>query len=330
MAHLVGNEKTISLLLMLALAVTFVASPIYGAQGEKIGVLVIAHGSEEEEWCNAIQQAVDNVELPYTVELGYLEFVLEQDIHVAVKRLERQDIDKIIVVPLFISSFSSHIEEIKYVLGLRETLPKPGRLPPNLTEGRGPPEGSAEGEEPIAVESESRFVLTPALDDHPLVAAILADRLAAISKNPDEEILILVGHGTNKERDLKRWRESFASLARQVKARLDLKDARYGFVGWGTPPVRQVVERAQARGQVIVVPVMMAEGYFTRVAIPQTLEGLTYRYTGQPLTPHPNISRLIELRVEEAISSAPATRELAWAVLIAGLIAALFVFRLFS
>ncbi|HIC95144.1 TPA: hypothetical protein EYP12_00780, partial [Candidatus Bipolaricaulota bacterium] len=108
------------------------------------------------------------------------------------------------------------------------------------------------------------------------------------------------------------------------------KDARYGFVGWGTPPVRQVVERAQARGQVIVVPVMMAEGYFTRVAIPQTLEGLTYRYTGQPLTPHPNISRLIELRVEEAISSAPATRELAWAVLIAGLIAALFVFRLFS
>ena len=48
-------------------------------------------------------------------------------IHEAVEKLEKLDeqgVTKIVAVPLFISSVSGHIEEIEYVLGLREELPE--------------------------------------------------------------------------------------------------------------------------------------------------------------------------------------------------------------
>lgn len=35
----------------------------------------------------------------------------------------------------------------------------------------------------------------------------------------------------------------------------------------------------------------MSEGYFTKVVIPQRLEGLDYAYSGQTLLPHPLLPR---------------------------------------
>jgi hypothetical protein len=88
----------------------------------RIGILVVAHGSPSDSWCAPVRSVVANVSSPYLVELGFLEFVPNETINIAVDKLDEAGVTKIIAVPLFISSHSGHIGEIEYVLGLREDL----------------------------------------------------------------------------------------------------------------------------------------------------------------------------------------------------------------
>ncbi len=87
------------------------------------GIIVVAHGSPRETWCAPVRAAASNVDLPYPVELGFLEFVPGETINAAVDRLDNHGVEEIIAVPLFVSSHSDHIAEIEYVLGLRDSLP---------------------------------------------------------------------------------------------------------------------------------------------------------------------------------------------------------------
>ena len=89
---------------------------------EQIGILVMAHGSPSDSWCAPVRSAVQNVSSQYPVELGFLEFVPNETINVAVDKLDEACVTKIIAVPLFISSSSGHIAELEYVLGLRADL----------------------------------------------------------------------------------------------------------------------------------------------------------------------------------------------------------------
>ena len=77
---------------------------------ESVGILVIAHGSPRETWCEPVREVVRSVasELPYPVELGFLEFVPNETINTAVDRLNEHNVTKIVAVPLFISSHSGH------------------------------------------------------------------------------------------------------------------------------------------------------------------------------------------------------------------------------
>ncbi|GJM73396.1 hypothetical protein HMSSN036_56120 [Paenibacillus macerans] len=42
---------------------------------------------------------------------------------------------------------------------------------------------------------------------------------------------------------------------------------------------------------VIVAPLFLSAGYFTKTMIPSRLNGLSYRYSGDALLPHPLLSR---------------------------------------
>jgi sirohydrochlorin ferrochelatase len=222
------------------------------------GVLIIAQGCSEKSGNEAIRQAVNQARLPYPKVLGFLENEMP-DIDTAVKDLEQQGVNRMIVVSLFISSQSGKADVI------------------------------------MQVEPESGVTFTNILDDHPLVAEILAENLMTVSAKPSEEIAILVcADGSAVDKDL-------ASLTSQVKARLDLKDVYYISMGKNIPAVREVVSQAQTEGQVIVTPVLLSKVDAAEKTVRQALEGLNYRYTGKALIPHPNISRFIEWRVAETV-----------------------------
>lgn len=262
---------------------------------ETTGVLVVAHGSNENEWNEDVIAAVDLVELPYPVALGFLEYH-ERTIAAAVADLEGRGVTRIIAVPLFICSSSNHIEEIRYVLGLRDTLPETDES----THSTGSTEDQAEL---VPVRTNAEIVLTRAVDDHPAVAAVLTSQLAAISQNPKTEIAVLTGHGYDGPEYAEGWNAMFTSLAAQVKTSLGLKDVRYAFAAMGEPSLAETASTAMSDGEVLVIPVMLSGGYFVDTMIPRLLTGLTYRYSSTSLLPALSAATVIEDRVERTIAS---------------------------
>lgn len=289
-----GMLKISSYLLAFLLMMTVWVNPdTVSAQSgtEKIGILVVAHGSSEDTWNQPVRDAVEDVETPFPVEAGFLESVPGEDIPAAVAKLEQQGVNHIIAVPIFVASASGHIEEIKYMLGIDSSITAD--------------EAAEEGLEVISHSSE--IEMTPALDDHMLVAEILADRIETVSRKADQEAVVLAAHGTKDAEELAVWKNNLESLGDQLKEIYGFLDVDYGFVALGEPKLRDAVQTQQAiytEASIIVMPMMLSEGTFTSTKIPASLDGLTYTYpeAGQrSLLPHDNIAKIISFRVNDAV-----------------------------
>jgi len=57
--------------------------------------------------------------------------------------------------------------------------------------------------------------------------------------------------------------------------------------------------------RLLVVPLFLSEGYFTRKVIPSRLEGIPYVYSGRTYLPHPLVSEWITSTVREALEEQP-------------------------
>lgn len=249
------------------------------------GVLVIAHGSRNLAWVQRVEKVVLEARLPYPVEIAFLELVVGKSISEAIRRLEARGVKRAFVVPLFVSSGSTHIDEIQYALGIKSfpTFPTElERIPTSL-----------------------HFHWCPPLDDHLLVADILVDRIeeglrGAQNRNlkgdleydslsVEQTAVILAGHGADHDGLLVLWEKMMESLTKKVKNTLSVPLVSYGFLRPDTlsTAVRFASNKAK---YVFVQPVFLSEGYFTEIVIPKKLEGITYYYNGGTYLPHPNIS----------------------------------------
>ncbi|MWV47083.1 cobalamin biosynthesis protein CbiX [Paenibacillus sp. HJL G12] len=250
----------------------------------KRGVLVISHGSREQAWVdlvdNAIQQLPLRGNLP--VAASFLEIVEGRLIQDGLDLLESQGVTDILVIPLFVSSGSTHVNEIAYALGVIdapsfESDLAPFRVHANITYGSPIEHGS-------------------------YVAEMIWDKAKTVSRTPEKEALILIGHGSSYDSFRERWEQGLAKLAEQVRELGGLAEADYALLRPDT--VRAKVEYWQnERGmQVIAAPLFLSEGYFIREVIPKRLEGLTYRYSGKSLLPHPLLTVWIDEQIQDWLS----------------------------
>ncbi len=312
-----------------------------GEENESVGILVIAHGSPRETWCEPVREVVRSVasELPYPVELGFLEFVPNETINIAVDRLNEHNVTKIVAVPLFISSHSGHMEEIKYVLRLRETPPasemltfvegKPVRRSVLAVEGKciirreyltpALTVKHTEEEELVPVNTTAEIILTSALDNSSLLAQTLAENAAELISDAENETVVFASHGTFNASYLEEWIADHESLAEQIKLILrhrkgiPIEDVRFGFIHLPVVDnktvhpelgLRAVVENVSVNSTPVVVANMVSVGFFTKKYIPMLLENLTYKYNGsKALCPHENMVKWVEISANKEIST---------------------------
>ena len=231
------------------------------------GLLVIAHGAPSLEWVETVQQALHLNEAPVPAVLTFLEHVPGVDIQSGIDQLLRAGVSGITAVPLFVCSHSVHIEEIKYLLG----------LPSQVTLPHGPTNC------PVPI------TLSPAMDDHLLIAEILADRMLSLGPSGSG---MIVAYGANLADDLKVWDKNVGALAAEVSR----ATGRSVDVAWLT--LNNIADKAKVlcdkHGSVAVVPLLLSHSHYTKVKIPEALAcaGLV-RYSGEPLLPHTNITRWI-------------------------------------
>lgn len=245
------------------------------------GILVISHGSRSLKWVLLVDEAVQAVQVPPGVPIysAFLEIVEGRTIQDGIRELERQGVTEIIAVPFFVSSGSTHLDEISYALGIK---PEPER-PTDL----------------VPFERKASVYMTRPIDDDPQMAELLVERMSELSEVPEKEIVILAAHGSDEPGFEERWRQGMKRLAERVR-----KVGRFAAVDYALLLPEEVRKKVfcwqcgYPDHAVLIAPLFLSEGYFTETVIPKRLEGLTYRYNGKALLPSPYLSRWMERQIE--------------------------------
>jgi sirohydrochlorin ferrochelatase len=233
----------------------------------------------------------------------------------AVDRLRARGVTEIVAVPLFVSSWSSVMTSTEFLLGQRKDAPpelaiyaKMNHAPPgrgghgaaDAADGSHANHGQTDPMAPIVADVPIR--MTPALNDHPIVAEILADRARSVSRSADREAVILVAHGPVGDDDNRRWLADMASLATRIADTerfaaieyLTLRDDAPAAVrDRATKELRTVVSgHLDAGRRVLIVPLLISFGGIEQ-GLRERLEGLTYAMPSSALMPDDRLVRWV-------------------------------------
>lgn len=234
------------------------------------GVIVIAHGSSNPGWVAMVDDAVNQVNLNIPIVTSFLEMVEGRSIQDGINQLEKMGATRILAVPLFVSAGSTHIQEIRHLLGLKQEV-------------------SLEVDE-APLERKTEIELAPSMDDHPFILEIVEKRVHELSVTPHEEVLLLIGHGSRLDAFYEIWKAMMERMAEYLQKRIGLKK-----VLCATLLPNEVTDRFKeyAHESMIVVPLFLSEGYFTKKVIPSRTEGADCRYNGKTYLPDPLVAEWI-------------------------------------
>lgn len=278
----------------------------------KAGFLIIAHGSRDPGWVRLVDEAVrqanwtaiarnvrlcedaadaerreeagnpsletnevyeGNANIPF--EVSFLEIVEGRFIQDGIDRLEAQGVTDLFVIPFFVSSGSTHVDEIACALGAKEAPDAPTDLPP------------------FRVDANVHFG-QPMDGDPDLLASIIVDKARALSVHAEREEILIVAHGSDLPLFRARWEEGLRRVAARVAERGGFAAAGYALLLPDQVGEKARLWKENAVLAPIVMPLFLSSGYFTGHVIPERLQGAAYRYDGNALLPHPLIPRWIE------------------------------------
>jgi sirohydrochlorin ferrochelatase len=215
-----------------------------------------------------------------------------------VRQLETARVSRIVVVPMLVSSYSGHYDQVRYLAGQDTSLD----------------EAMLHHLQMAGIERPRTTVpihLATALDAAPQVAHVLADRATKLATDPASQALMIVGHGPNSAEDYAMWMKNLRILADSVMGIVKFRDVRVDVVRDDAPPevrgeavtrVRELIQlQHMITGKpVVVVPILVSAGAISRDKLPADLQGMPIVYDGAPLLPHAAISRWVEWQVRTA------------------------------
>lgn len=252
------------------------------------GLLVISHGSREAGWVSLVDQAVeaarDALGEAWIVEAAFLELVDGRLIPDGVRRLEEAGAERLLALPLFVSTGSTHVDEIGWALGAYAE-------PRTETEL-----------ERVAVSAALTY--GKPMDDAPEVVDVLLDRLRELDAESavasGDTSLLLVAHGSKEPGFREAWEAGMASIGEQLVAR-----GGYGGYAGALLQLEEVAEKVawlrknRPGHEIVALPLFLSEGYFTATVIPRELAGLACRYSGRAYMPHPRVMDWIVRQARE-------------------------------
>lgn len=253
----------------------FAAASLWAQNGAEDGLLVIAHGARMEGWNERVIKVVEKVEWPGPKVVAFLTArTPDQELLAAADRLDKMGVKRIVVVPLLVSSFSDHYEEIRYYAGDRKTAPE------HHTHG------------PLKTRAE--VLLTPGMDADWLLGMVLSDEVRATSSDAGKETVILVAHGPNDDGDDAKWLACLRVQAGFIQASLGFQrvdaatirdDASPEVKAAAVASLRERVKRYSADTKVLIQPVLISKGH-VQAEIAELLQGLEFQMSESGVSSH--------------------------------------------
>ena len=219
----------------------------------KPGLLIIAHGAPFPEWNKPVlvleKQVVELLgqDNPFAaVKVAMMEFA-KPTIADRVREMEKMGCSRIVAVPLLIAPSSHSHWDVPALLGL-------------YSDDEMKKELESEGLE--VVQSKLPITITPTLNHGDLIPEVLLDRVKALSKNSEDEALILLAHGDEMTPPL--WDELMKRTMTYICGKTGISYADYAFVHVGqsydTNGVSIIAQAAENRKRVIVVGAYLSMG----------------------------------------------------------------------
>ena len=290
---------------LVALAL-LVCGAAFAAERHPYGILLLAHGGAER-WNTNVTELASGIdrEVPTEVAFGMAQ---RSAIQTAIDRLQERGVQRIVAVPLFVSSHSSVITSTEYLLGLRKSAPPELALFAQMSHGHGAHGGhgdhnAADPDATKPVKTSVPIKMTDALNDHPVVAEILTTRLQSLSKNPANEVVIVVAHGPVADDENAKWLADMSAIVKvmtklrsfhRIESMTVRDDAPEPIRSAAAAELRSRVEQAARDGKrVIIAPLLIAYGGIER-GIHKRLEGLTYEMPTEGLLPDARLAGWVQ------------------------------------
>lgn len=223
------------------------------AAGEqKIGVLLVNHGSRSEAWRNGlldldakVRDSIMNSGTVKAVKTAFMEYT-EPSIATRLKEFDKEGYTDVILVPVFLTVSSHSFDDIPTLIGAKDD-PKSIEL--------------FKLEKMERYKPTAKVHITPLLDFTDLLRKNVLRRFRALSKNPTGEGLVMVAYGDktyNAE-----WSKLLADVGDYVKQNAGITDYSFGWCGhvahYSTDSTAVAVNQVLAKKKsAVVVPVLVA------------------------------------------------------------------------
>jgi sirohydrochlorin cobaltochelatase len=254
---------------------------------DEIGVLVIAHGSGTNG-DRVLQEGVSPLAQKQPTAIGYgMAMMSSFHIQDALDKLTSAGAKTIVVVPAVVTEQSSIYRQWAYLFGRRDDSAY-------LDVDR--------------VKTKAKVIMAPAMDEHPLVTQILLDHAKAISTTPDNEVVIVLGHGPTFDHENEIELQHIATHAKRIKDQGKFFDAKGLTLQDDAPEatraanvkkLRTWVSDANAAGKTPLVVGYLISTRGIQDKIAEDLTGLSYKFQTKGLSAHPNFTAWIRTSVTE-------------------------------
>ena len=208
----------------------------------RTALVVIAHGSPSEDWNRQVLRLENRLNRQDMPGIDYIRVALMEfarpDIASVIRDCERERIDTVFALPLFISPSGHSEDDIPNILGLKYNP----AIHEELIE-----EGIA------LVRTPMHIIVGPTLMDSGVIEKAMAERVLALSVDPDREAVIFLAHGDAYRTGF--WHRILKHCEEAVRAQ-GFRYVDYQLVGMGqqfAKDVTPLLERARAERERILV-----------------------------------------------------------------------------
>lgn len=255
---------------------------------DSIGVLGLGHGyaGDGNDQFKAGYASVATVH-PTAVGLG-MSMMDSAHVQAAVDKLEAAGATTIIVLPSETSETSSLVRQWHYMFGLTDNS---GYL------------------EVPRVRTRAKIIMAKSPTRSPIIGRILGENLKSASKDPVNEVALLVMHGPESKEENDEELRNLARLAAVVKDVTGIAEVFYGSLQDDAPPeiraanvarMREWIAKANASGKTVLVePVLLTASGRVSQKIGKDLGGLSYTFVDKGMIGHPLFAQWVRDTVAE-------------------------------
>lgn len=260
-------------------------------QGD-IGVLILSHGVGE----NSDRMMVEalrpiSAKLPTAVGFG-MAMMKSSQLQSAVDDLTARGAKDIILVPNGTTTpFNTLTRQWKYIFDLGE---------------------EATYLEVPKVRSDAEFHMAEHFGDSPFITDILYDHAKEVSRNPANEMVMIIGHGPEDNEDNVPDLEILSVHADRIKARNEFADVKIANLQddaiapirkSNVKRIRRWIKKANEQDLDVIVVAIAAASHGVQTHIRADLRGLDYTFADKGMSEHPKYMQWMESVIDRAIAS---------------------------